>query len=209
MATTNNTNKNANVTNDAITVKTLNAIKKDASSYRDSFKNACLTLLEIANGNSYETAKDCKRVCQYLGINAENLKSKVISGTRKNVLDKLPLYYTVEGSETHFPARLQKINKNANIDAYIAVKDSYINALLSLAKILSGKSSYDIRKVELTSVELDIDAMQYTIETVNFVAYDKEGKNVEVPKAKYVYWLNRNKIANQVANEAKAAYLAK
>lgn len=200
---------NAKVQNDVITVKALAAIKKDTSKYRDSFKNACLTLLEIANGNSYESAKDCKRVCQYLGITAEGLKPKVVSETRKNVLDKLPLYYTVAGSETHFPARLQKINKNANINAYIAVKDSYINALLSLAKILSTACSYDIRKVDLTIAETDGDTKEYTAETVIFAAYDKEGKSVEADKAQYIEYLNRNRIANQVASEAKAAYLSK
>ena len=121
-----------NVTENVLTTKVINALRKKANEYRDSFKNACSVFLELS-----ATDKDAKKVCAYLGINAEGLKNKNIKDTRDNVLNRLPLYYMIDGSETHFPAKLTKINKNAGIDGYIATKDTYINALLSLAKILS------------------------------------------------------------------------
>lgn len=205
METTKANTTKVNAANNVLTVKTLKALKKDINTYKDSFASACRILLEVSNnGNA-----DCKKVCQYLGINADSIKSKNMSDTRKNVLDKLPLYYMIEGSETHFPARLQKINKNAGIDAFIAVQDSYINALLSLAKILSEGNKYDIHKVELTSASVDCDSNEYTKDSVTFAAYDKNGSKVDADTNKYIDYLNRNKLANQVASEAKAAYLAK
>ncbi len=195
------TTKKAN-NNDVITAKALATIKKDINAYRDSFKNAVTMMLEVSANN-----KDCKRVCNYLGITSESIKAKNIAELRKNVLDKLPIYYTIEGSGTHFPARLQKINKHANINGFIAVKDSYINALLSLAKILSDSKAYDMKHVELTFAEID-ESGEYTPDTVSFTAYDKTGSKIESDKQSYVDFLNRNKLANQVANEAKAAYLS-
>ena len=155
MTTNNNNNQTAN--NNALTNKVINVLRKKANEYRDSFKNACNVFLELSANDS-----DAKKVCTYLGINTESLKNKNIKETRDNVLNRLPLYYMIDGSETHFPARLTKINKHAGIDGYIATKDTYINALLSLAKMLSACNSYEQRKLNLTTASVDEDTDAYT-----------------------------------------------
>lgn len=197
--TTNNNNNNNNV----LTNKVINALRKKANEYRDSFKNACSVFLELS-----ATDKDAKKVCAYLGINAGALNNKNIKDTRNNVLNRLPLYYMIDGSETHFPAKLTKINKNAGIDGYIATKDTYINALLSLAKILSAGNEYEQRKLALTIASVDEAADAYTEDSVDFVAYDKEGKRVAADKKKYISFLNTNRLANNAAKLAKSAFIA-
>lgn len=201
MATNNNNNQSAN--NNVITNKVMAALKKKANEYRDSFKNACQIFMELA-----ATDKDAKKVCAYLGINAEALKNKNVSDTRKNVLDRLPLYYTIDGSETHFPAKLTKINKNAGIAGYIATKDTYINALLSLAKILSAGNEYEQRKLNLTIASVDEAADAYTEDSVDFVAYDKDGQRLNADTKKYICFLNTDRLANNAAKLAKSAYMA-
>ena len=191
-----------NVTENVLTNKVINTLRKKANEYRDSFKNACSVFLELS-----ATDKDAKKVCAYLGINAEGLKNKNIKDTRNNVLNRLPLYYMIDGSETHFPAKLTKINKNARIDGYIATKDTYINALLSLAKILSTGNEYEQRKVVLTIASVDETADAYTEDSVDFVAYDKDGKRVDVDPKKYIEYLNVNRRANNAAKLAKSAYM--
>ena len=200
---TTNNNNNQTASNNALTNKVINALRKKANEYRDSFKNACTIFLELA-----ATDKDAKKVCTYLGINAESLKNKNVSDTRKNVLDRLPLYYMVDGSETHFLAKLTKINKNAGIDGYIATKDTYINALLSLAKILSAGNSYEQRQLVLTTASVDEEADAYTEDTVAFFAYDKEGSPLAVDAKKYIEYLNVNRLANKAANMAKSAFFS-
>lgn len=192
-----------NVTENVLTTKVINALRKKANEYRDSFKNACSVFLELSS-----TDKDTKKVCAYLGINAGALNNKNIKDTRNNVLNRLPLYYMVDGSETHFPAKLTKINKNAGIDGYIATKDTYINALLSLAKILSGGNEYEQRKVTLTTASVDEAADAYTEDSVDFVAYDKEGNRLDADTKKYIDYLNVNRLANNEAKLAKSAYMA-
>lgn len=192
-----------NVTENVLTNKVINALRKKANEYRDSFKNACSVFLELS-----ATDKDAKKVCAYLGINAGALNNKNIKDTRNNVLNRLPLYYMIDGSETHFPAKLTKINKNAGIDGYIATKDTYINALLSLAKILSAGNEYDQRKVILTTASVDEEANAYTENSVDFTAYDKEGKRVAADTQKYIDYLNVNRLANNAAKLAKSAYMA-
>ena len=199
--TTNNNNQTAN--NNALTNKVINALRKKANEYRDSFKNACQIFMELA-----ATDKDAKKVCAYLGINPEALKNKNVKETRDNVLDRLPLYYTIDGSETHFPAKLTKINKNAGIDGYIATKDTYINALLSLAKILSAGNAYEQRKLNLTIASVDEATDAYTEESVDFVAYDKGGQRLNADTKKYINFLNTNRLANNAAKLAKSAYIA-
>ena len=201
MATTNN-NNNQVANNNALTNKVINTLRKKANEYRDSFKSACSVFLELS-----ATDKDAKKVCAYLGINAGALNNKNIKDTRNNVLNRLPLYYMIDGSETHFPAKLTKINKNARIDGYIATKDTYINALLSLAKILSAGNEYEQRKVVLTIASVDETADAYTEDSVDFVAYDKEGKRVDVDPKKYIEYLNVNRLANNAAKLAKSAYM--
>lgn len=197
MATNNNNNNNI------LTNKVINALRKKANAYRDSFKNACTIFLELS-----ATDKDAKKVCAYLGINADALKNKSIKDTRNNVLSRLPLYYIIDGSETHFPAKLTKINKNAGINGYIATKDTYINALLSLAKILSAGNEYEQRKVVLTTASVDEAANAYTEDSVDFVAYNKEGNRVTADTQKYIDYLNVNRLANNAAKLAKSAYMA-
>ena len=192
-----------NVTKNVLTNKVINALRKKANEYRDSFKNACSVFLELS-----ATDKDAKKVCAYLGINAGALNNKNIKDTRNNVLNRLPLYYMIDGSETHFPAKLTKINKNAGIDGYIATKDTYINSLLSLAKILSAGNEYEQRKVILTTASVDEEANAYTENSVDFVAYNKEGKPVAADAKKYIDYLNVNRLANNAAKLAKSAYLA-
>lgn len=197
------TNKNNNQTaNNQLTNKVINALRKKANEYRDSFKNACQIFAELATTDS-----DAKKVCTYLGINADALKNKNIKETRDNVLSRLPLYYMIDSSETHFPAKLAKINKNAGIDGYIATKDTYINALLSLAKILSAGNSYEQRKVVLTTASVDEDTDAYTEDSVEFVAYDKEGTRMDADAKKYIEFLNVNRLANNAAKLAKSAYI--
>lgn len=201
MATNNNNNQAAN--NNVLTNKVINALRKKANEYRDSFKNACTIFLELATAD-----KDAKKVCTYLGITADALKKNNIKDTRNNVLNRLPLYYMIDGSETHFPAKLTKINKNAGIDGYIATKDTYINALLSLAKILSGGNEYEQRKLNLTIASVDEGTDAYTEDSVDFVAYDKEGNRLTADAKKYISFLNTNRLANNAAKLAKSAYIA-
>ena len=193
---------NKNVTENVLTNKVINALRKKANEYRDSFKNACSVFLELS-----ATDKDAKKVCAYLGINAGALNNKNIKDTRNNVLNRLPLYYMIDGSETHFPAKLTKINKNAGIDGYIATKDTYINALLSLAKILSSGNEYEQRKVTLTTASVDEAADAYTEDSVDFVAYDKKGNRLTADTKKYIDYLNVNRLANNAAKLAKSAYM--
>lgn len=192
-----------NVTENVLTNKVINALRKKANEYRDSFKNACTIFLELSAAD-----KDAKKVCAYLGINAEGLKNKNIKDTRNNVLNRLPLYYMIDGSETHFPAKLTKINKNAGIDGYIATKDTYINALLALAKILSAGNEYEQRKVVLTTASVDEGTDAYTEDSVDFTAYDKEGNRLTADTKKYISFLNTNRLANNAAKLAKSAYMA-
>ena len=199
--TTNNNNQAAN--NNVLTNKVINALRKKANEYRDSFKNACQVFLELSAAD-----KDAKKVCAYLGITAVALNNKNIKDTRNNVLNRLPLYYMIDGSETHFPARLTKINKHAGIDGYIATKDTYINALLSLAKILAAGNEYEQRKVVLTIASVDEAADAYTEDSVDFVAYNKDGQRINADEKKYISFLNTNRLANNAAKLAKSAYIA-
>lgn len=194
---------NNNNNNNVLTNKVINALRKKANEYKDGFKSACSVFLELS-----ATDKDAKKVCAYLGINAGALNNKNIKDTRNNVLNRLPLYYMIDGSETHFPAKLTKINKNAGIDGYIATKDTYINALLSLAKILSAGNEYEQRKVTLTIASVDEAADAYTEDSVEFTAYNKEGKPVAADAKKYIDYLNTNRLANNAAKLAKSAYIA-
>ena len=191
-----------NVTENVLTNKVINALRKKANEYKDGFKSACSVFLELS-----ATDKDAKKVCAYLGITTGALNNKNITDTRNNVLNRLPLYYMVDGSETHFPAKLTKINKNAGIDGYIATKDTYINALLSLAKILSTGNEYEQRKVTLTTASVDEAADAYTEDSVDFVAYDKDGNRLTADTKKYIDYLNVNRLANNAAKLAKSAYM--
>lgn len=199
--TTKNNNQTANA--NVLTNKVIADIRKKAINQRDSFKTACNIFLEIA-----QTDANAKKVCAYLGITKDALAVKNRKETIKNVCSKFPLYYTKEDQDTYFPARLQKINKNAGIDGYIATKDTYINALLSLAKILSTGNEYEQRKVTLTIASVDENTDAYTENSVDFIAYDKEGNRLNTDTKKYIDFLNVNRLANNAAKLAKSAYIA-
>lgn len=197
MATNNNNNNNV------LTNKVIDALRKKANEYRDSFKNACTIFLELS-----ATDKDAKKVCAYLGITKDALAVKNRKDTIKNVCSKFPLYYTKEGQDTYFPARLQKINKNAGIDAFIAVPDNYINALLNLAKLLASGDKYESRKLQLTTAILSEGETEYNENNVSFTAYNKNGVRQDAINEKsYIDYLNINRLANNAAKLAKSAYI--
>lgn len=139
-----------NANNERLTAKQIAGISKAATAQKNSFKNACVILLDLANEN-----RDAKRVCSYLGLTAEAIKSKNVSETRKRILDRVEMYYTIEGSDTHFPARLRKMNKNAGFEAWVAVPDTYISALLRLAKTISEGNEINCRRLNVTTAGTD------------------------------------------------------
>lgn len=200
MATKNNNNQAAN--NNVLTNKVIADIRKKAINQRDSFKTACNIFLELA-----QTDANAKKVCAYLGITKDALAVKNRKETIKNVCSKFPLYYTKEGQDTYFPARLQKINKNAGIDAFIAVPDTYINALLNLAKLLASGDKYDARKLQLTTAILSEGETEYNENNVSFTAYNKEGVRQDtISEKSYIDYLNINRLANKAANIAKSEF---
>ena len=201
---TNNNNNNQAANNNVLTNKVINALRKKANEYRDSFKNACTIFLELS-----ATDKDAKKVCAYLGITKDALAVKNRKETMQNVCSKFPLYYTKEGQDTYFPARLQKINKNAGINAYIAVPDTYINALLNLAKLLASGDKYESRKLQLTTATISEGETEYNENNVSFTAYNKEGMRLNtISEKSYIDYLNINRLANTAAKLAKSAYTA-
>ena len=200
MATNNNNNQAAN--NNVLTNKVIADIRKKAINQRDSFKTACNIFLEIA-----QTDANAKKVCAYLGITKDALAVKNRKDTIKNVCSKFPLYYTKEGQDTYFPARLQKINKNAGIDAFIAVPDTYINALLNLAKLLASGDKYESRKLQLTTAILSEGETEYNENNVSFTAYNKNGVRQDaISEKSYIDYLNMNRLANKAANIAKSEF---
>ena len=199
MATKNN-NQTAN--NNVLTNKVIADIRKKAINQRDSFKTACNIFLELA-----QTDANAKKVCAYIGITKDALAVKNRKDTIKNVCSKFPLYYTKEGQDTYFPARLQKINKNAGIDAFIAVPDTYINALLNLAKLLASGNQYDARKLQLTTAILSEGETEYNENNVSFTAYNKEGVRQDaISEKSYIDYLNMNRLANKAASIAKSEF---
>lgn len=198
--TTNNNKKSNNV----LTNKQVAEIKKQAMNVRDSFKTACNIFLELSANDT-----NVKRICTYLGISAESLKNKNIKETRDNVLNRLPNFYKIEGSDTHFPCKLVKINSESGIaNGYIAKKDSYINALLSLAQLLSTEKTYTCKEYKITTAEINEDTKVYDSDSVNVTIYDKEGVVMAGHESAYIAYLNRNREANNEAQKAKKAYLA-
>ena len=198
--TTKNNNQTANA--NVLTNKVIADIRKKAINQRDSFKIACNIFLEIA-----QTDANAKKVCAYLGITKDALAVKNRKETIKNVCSKFPLYYTKEGQDTYFPARLQKINKNAGIDAFIAVPDTYINALLNLAKLLASGNKYESRKLQLTTAILSEGESEYNENNVSFTAYNKNGVRQDAINEKsYIDYLNINRLANKAANIAKSEF---
>lgn len=202
MANTKSNNQTANT--NVLTNKVIADIRKKAITNRDSFKTACNIFLELA-----QTDPNAKKVCAYLGITAESLKVKNRKETMQNVTSKFPLYYTKEDQDTYFPARLQKINKNAGINAFIAVPDTYINALLNLAKLLASGDKYESRKLQLTTATISEGESEYNENNVSFTAYDKNGVRQDaISQKSYIDYLNINRLANKAANIAKSEFFS-
>ena len=199
-ANNNAANNGNNNVNNAFTAKALKEIRKDIANYVDSFKNACRVLLEVADSN-----KELKRLNAYLGLTAEAIKEKNIGETRKNILGKLPYYYTIEGSETHFPARLRKVNADMQAagvpSGYIAVKDTYLNALITLGGVLSKGNRYEQHSVILTETDA-ITASDMTMENTTCVIYDKNGCAVTPAEKAYIIYKQAKK---EAAEKAKTA----
>ena len=189
-----------NNVNNAFTAKALKEIRKDIANYVDSFKNACRVLLEVADSN-----KELKRLNAYLGLTAEAIKAKNIGETRKNILGKLPYYYTIEGSETHFPARLRKVSADMQAagvpNGYIAVKDTYLNALITLGGLLSKGNSYEQIKVELTESDTNEVALMNEDNTACIV-YDNKGTKIAACATAFIRYKQAKK---EAAEKAKAA----
>lgn len=198
--TTKTNNQAAN--NNVLTNKVIADIRKKANDNKNSFKTACNIFLELA-----QTDANAKKVCAYLGITKDALTAKNRKETIKNVCSKFPLFYTKEGQDTYFPARLQKINKNAGIDAFIAVPDTYINALLNLAKLLASGNEYESRKLQLTTAILSEGETEYNENNVSFTAYNKNGVRQDaISEKSYIDYLNMNRLANKAANIAKSEF---
>lgn len=192
-------------TTTGLTVKTINALYKKANEVKNSFKNACVVLLELA-----ATDGDAKRLCAYLGLTSESLKKDKISETRKNILNKLPTYYMIPGSETHFPAQLVAVNalqKRAGLTGYIAKEQSYLRALLEVGRIISCATEYTSICVELVSY--DTTAEVYTSENVHCTTYNKDGSKIGEKNTEYARYRNAIKEANAAGRFERAAQLQK
>lgn len=198
-ANTNNNNNGANV----LTAKSLADVKKQANKFLGGFRAACLAVLNVAS-----TDANAKKLCAWLGINAESTRTKNIDELRKNILDRLPLYYNVEGKSTDFPARLKKVNADQIAagmkPGYIAVPDTYLNALCTLAGLLSAGNQYERRKVEITQSAAEKIADMNEENTICIV-YDKNGENGENNAVAYIKYKQAQKQAADAAAAQKAA----
>lgn len=205
MNANNTNNTNANNTN-GMSKKTLANIKKQATAFIGGFRAACMAVLEVAASGD----ADAKKLCAYLGINTESIKNKNISETRKNILNKLPLYYTVEGSESRFPARLKTtaadMMEAGMPKGYIAVKDTYLNAIITLGGILAKSNSYEQREVKLTeSTAAEIREMN--TENTVCVVYDKEARCMGHYENNYIkYKVAKKAAADKAKTTAAIAY---
>lgn len=199
--------KENNNVNNGMNKKTLANIKKQATAFIGGFRAACLAILEVANAGD----ADAKKLCAYLGINAESIKNKKISETRKNILDRLPLYYTVEGSDSRFPARLKKVSAEmiaAGVTkGFVAVKNTYLNALITLGGMLSKDNSYTQIELQLTeSSAAEIAEMDK--ENTTCIVYDKEGAKVGDSTDSYIRYKQAKKTAAEKAKTVGATAYA-
>lgn len=207
-----NNNNGANVNTDAITAKNLVVVKHYVNNYKDSFKNACLVLLNAASAEvkpeDAEAAKNLRRLNAFLGLNADSLKKANVGEFRNNVLAKLPYFHTINENGTHFPARLKKVSGDqitAGMQAgYIAVKDTYLNALLSLGAIISRGNKYDCHKVTLTESAAD-EVAKMDCENTTCIVYDKNGENGADNTEKYIKYRQAKKQATDAIAAAKSA----
>lgn len=198
-----NTNKNNNNGANVLTAKTLADIKKQANKYMGGFRAACMAILNVA-----ATDANAKKLCAWMGINAESTKNKNIDELRKSILERLPLYYNIEGKSTDFPARLKKVNADQIAagmkPGYIAVPDTYLNALCTMAGLLSAGNKYERRKVEITQSAAEQIA-DMNEENTTCIVYDKAGANGENNAAAYIKYKQAQKQAADAAAAKKAA----
>lgn len=202
MATTNN-NNNGNKGNNGMSKKTLANIKKQATVFIGGFRAACLAILEVANAGD----ADAQKLCAYLGINAESIQNKNIKETRKYILERLPYYYTVEGSDSRFPARLRKVSpemREAGVTSgYIAVKDTYLNALITLGGVLSKENKYTQIELTLTASTAN-DIADMDKENTTCTVYDGEGAKVGDSTDSYIKYKHAKKAAAEKAKTVGA-----
>lgn len=184
MATEKANNKKANESaNNAaangLKAKTLRELQKESTNFLGGLKAACLALLNRANESTNDEAKSCaKKVCAYLGISETALRGKAFQELRENILARLPLYYTVNGGTTRYPAKLRPVNadmQTAGISkGQIAVRDTYLHALLALAKTISEYDNFTQREVSITETgaittkEMNIDNTACTVYNKDF-----------------------------------------
>lgn len=203
MAKKTNANANAN----GMSKKTLANIKKQATAYIGGFRAACVAILDVANGGD----QDAKKLCAYLGINAESVRNKNIKETRKSILDKLPYYYTVEGSETRFPARLKKVSAEM-IEAgvtkgYVGAKDTYLNALITLGGMLSKENKYTQSRVILTQTGA-VEVAEMDAENTTCIVYNKDCEKIDECTESYIHFKQAKKAASDKAKTVQSiAYL--
>lgn len=192
---------NANANNNVLTAKTLANIKKQAAQFIGGFRAACMAVLEVANNGD----ADAKKLCAYLGINAESIKNKNISETRKNILNRLPFFYEAGDNNTRFPARLKKVNSDMKAagfaSGYIAVKDTYLNALITLGGLLSKGNEYT--QIELQIAESSAaEIADMTAENTTCAVYDKEGAKIGDSTESYIKYKQAKKAAAEKAKTA-------
>lgn len=200
------TNNNNAANKNTLNKKTLANIKKQATKFIGGFRAACIAILEVAN-----TDQDAKKLCTYLGINTESIKNKNIAELRKNILARLPWYYTTGENETHYPARLQRVSSDMQAAGvqrgYIAVKDTYLNALIALGALLANGNEYTQIRLNLTETTAEeIDTMND--ENTTCVVYDKNGNTVANCTEKYIKFKRAKKIANEKAKTANVLAFA-
>ena len=197
-AANNNNNNGANV----LTAKTLADVKKQANKFLGGFRAACLAVLNVAS-----TDANAKKLCAWLGINAESTRNKNIDELRKNILARLPFYYNVEGKNSDFPARLKKVNADQIAagmkPGYIAVPHTYLNALCTLAGLLSAGNKYERRKLEITQSAAEKIADMDENNT-SCIVYDKNGENGGNNTAAYIKFKQAQKQAADAAAAKKA-----
>lgn len=201
------TNTKATANANDLTKKSLATIKKQATSFLGGFRASCIAILEVANAGD----KDAKKLCAYLGITAESVKNKNIKETRTYILERLPLYYTVEGSDSRFPARLKKVSADMQeagvAKGYIAVKDTYLNALISLGGLLSKENKYTQSRVTLTETETTEITEMDSGNTVCIV-YNKDCEKIDECTDSYIRFRHAKKTASDKAKTVQSiAYI--
>ena len=173
-----NESANNNAAANGLKAKTLRELQKEAADFLGGLKAACLALLNRANESTNDEVKSyAKKVCAYLGISDTALRGKAFQELRENILSRLPLYYTVNGGTTRYPAKFRPVNadmQTAGISkGQIAVRDTYLHALLALAKIISESDNFTQREVSITESGA-ISTKEMNIDNTSCSVYNKD-----------------------------------